>query len=73
MSTSLVPATVSTQIEHRWTRNETEAASNTASTLLEHAHIINLTFRVYMLELQRRSDSETSNAKQTNEGYTECM
>ena len=57
-------------------RNETEAVSNTASTLLEHAHIINHTFRVYMLELQRRSDSETSkdsNAKQTNEGYTVCM
>ena len=30
-------------------RNETEAARNTASTLLEHAHIINHmhTFRVY--------------------------
>ena len=56
-------------------RNETEAASNTASTLLEHAHIINHMFRVYkctcenikvIAKLQR--ENSASNTQQTNKG-----
>ena len=44
-TTTLVPVAVSTRIAGL--RNETEAANNTASTFLEHAHIINHMFRLH--------------------------
>ena len=44
-STSLVPVALGFSIAGL--RNETEAASNTASTFLEHAQIINHAFRLH--------------------------
>ena len=58
-------------------RNETEAASNTASALLEHAHIINHVFRVYKctcanikvgMEAKLRRENLDLNVQQKNEG-----
>ena len=56
MSAGLVPVIVSVcflfllRFSIAALRNETEAASNTTSTFLEHAHIINHVFRVYKCE-----------------------
>ena len=50
MSTNLVPVAVSISIAGL--RNEVEAASKTASTLPEHAHIINHTFECTSVHAQ---------------------
>ena len=58
-------------------RNLIEAASNTASTLLEHAHIIDHTFRVYKCACTNikvggagrlRRENLDMNEQQMNEG-----
>ena len=60
-------------------RNETEAASNTASTSLEHTNIINHTFRLYKCTSKNIKVGMTvklrrvSNAYQMNEGSNRLM